>query len=73
MTIEKVRETVAEQLGMDINEISADTTFEDLGIDSLDTVELMMELEDVFGIEIDAEKAGNSVSSLSSYIDSIKG
>lgn len=73
MTIEKVRETVAEQLGMDIDEISADTTFEDLGIDSLDTVELMMELEEVFNIEIDAEKVGNSVSSLSSYIDSIKG
>ena len=72
MTIEKVRETVAEQLSMDINEISADTTFEDLGIDSLDTVELMMELEDVFGIEIDAEKVGNSVSSLAAYIDSIK-
>lgn len=73
MTIEKVRETVAEQLGMDINEINADTTFEDLGIDSLDTVELMMELEDVFNIEIDAEKVGNSVSTLAAYIDSIKG
>ena len=52
MTFEKVKELLAEHLEMDANEITEATTFEDLGIDSLDTVEIMMEMEDEFGVEI---------------------
>ncbi|MCG0278115.1 MAG: acyl carrier protein [Thermanaeromonas sp.] len=55
----KVKSIVAEQLGVDEEEISLDTSFEDLNADSLDIVELIMALEEEFDIEIpdeDAEK-----------------
>jgi acyl carrier protein len=57
---EKVKKIVAEQLGSGEDEISNESSFiDDLGADSLDTVELVMSLEDEFDIEIpddDAEK-----------------
>lgn len=58
--IEKIRKIIAEQLGVKIEEIKNESSFvDDLGADSLDTVELVMALEEEFGIEIpdeDAEK-----------------
>jgi len=57
---EKVREVVSEQLGIEYDEITAESLFlDDLGADSLDIVELIMALEERFGIAIpdeDAEK-----------------
>jgi acyl carrier protein len=57
---EKVKKIIVEQLGVDEAEVTPDASFvEDLGADSLDTVELIMVLEEEFGIEIpdeDAEK-----------------
>lgn len=69
MTMEKVKELLAEHLEMDVAEITDETTFEDLDIDSLDTVEIMMEMEDEFGIEIKAAEVGKSVKELAAYID----
>ena len=57
---ERVRQIIVEQLGVKEDEISIDSSFvDDLGADSLDTVELVMALEEEFGCEIpdeDAEK-----------------
>ncbi|MFN3477709.1 MAG: acyl carrier protein [Candidatus Methylomirabilales bacterium] len=57
---EQVRRIIAEQLMVELDEVTDDASFiEDLGADSLDTVEMIMEIEDEFGIEIpdeDAEK-----------------
>ncbi len=57
---EKVKELIADRLGVDPEEVTPEASFiEDLGADSLDTVELVMALEEEFGIEIpdeDAEK-----------------
>ncbi len=57
---ERVKKIIAEELGVDEEEVTPDATFvEDLGADSLDTVELVMKLEEEFGVEIsddDAEK-----------------
>ena len=72
MTFEKVKELLAEHLEMDAAEISEATTFEDLGVDSLDAVEIMMEMEDEFGVEIKPAEAGKSVKELVAYIDSKK-
>lgn len=69
MTIEKVKAVLAEHLEMDAEEITEATTFEDLGVDSLDAVEIMMEMEDAFGIEIKPAEAGKSVKELIAYID----
>lgn len=69
MTLEKVKELLAEHLEMDAAEITETTTFEDLGVDSLDAVEIMMEMEDEFGVEIKPAEAGKSVKELVAYID----
>lgn len=69
MTIEKVKELLADHLDMDSAEIAAETKFEDLGIDSLDTAEIMMEMEDEFGVEIKFEEVGTTVGELANYID----
>ena len=57
---DKVKAIIVEQLGVDEEEVTADASFvDDLGADSLDTVELVMAFEEEFGIEIpdeDAEK-----------------
>ena len=70
---DRVRAIIAEQLGVKIEEVTDAASFvEDLGADSLDTVELVMALEEEFGIEIpdeDAEKMG-SVGDAIKYIES---
>ena len=57
--LEKIKRIVADQLGVEEDEINEATSFEDLNADSLDIVELIMALEEEFDIEIpdeDAEK-----------------
>jgi acyl carrier protein len=70
---DRVRAIIAEQLGVKLEEVTESASFiEDLGADSLDTVELVMALEEEFGIEIpdeDAEKMG-SVGDAIKYIES---
>ncbi len=70
MTLEKVKELLADHLDIDVAEIAEETTFEDLGVDSLDTVEILMEMEDEFGIELKPGEVGKSVKELVAYIDS---
>ena len=68
---DKVKAIIVEQLGVDEEEVTADASFvDDLGADSLDTVELVMAFEEEFGIEIpdeDAEKL-QSVGDAVNYI-----
>ena len=73
---DKVKAIIVEQLGVDEEEVTADASFvDDLGADSLDTVELVMAFEEEFGIEIpdeDAEKISN-VKDAITYIESNAG
>lgn len=58
MEFEKLKETIADVLGVDPNEITLETTFmEDLGADSLDVFQIIMGIEEAFEIEIPADKA----------------
>ena len=52
---DKLVKYAAQQLELDIDEITPDSTFESLGIDSLDIVEMIMDLESELGIELDME------------------
>jgi acyl carrier protein len=55
---ERIKQIVAEQLGVDEDQVTAEASFmDDLGADSLDTVELVMALEEEFDIEISDEDA----------------
>jgi len=72
----KVKTIVAQQLGVDEAELSLETSFtNDLNADSLDTVELVMELEDQFDVSIPDEEAekiqtvGQAVSYISAKAD----
>jgi len=68
---EKVKEIIVDQLGVDGNQVVASASFiEDLGADSLDTVELVMALEEEFDIEISDESA-EKISKVQDAIDYI--
>lgn len=69
MIFEKIKELLAEHLDIDADTINEDTTFEDLEVDSLDTVEIIMEIEEEFDIKIEYEDVGKSVGSLVEYVE----
>ena len=66
---EKIANYLAEQLDMAADEITADTTFESLGVDSLDTVEMVMDLEDELGVELELEEKIATVGELVAFIE----
>jgi acyl carrier protein len=70
--VEKLKQIISEQLGVDEGEVTPSASFvDDLGADSLDQVELVMALEEAFGVEIpdeDAEKI-RTVQDAIDYID----
>ncbi|MCD2346002.1 acyl carrier protein [Clostridium guangxiense] len=72
MIFEKVKDIIAEQLGLEKDEITMDSSFvDDLGADSLDIVELIMALEEEFDIEIPDEDA-EKVSAVKDVVEYIK-
>jgi len=68
---EKVRTLIAEQLDLDEDKITLETTFEDIDADSLDVVELVMALEEEFDLEIPDEAVENikTVGDIINYIE----
>ena len=70
---EKVKEIIVDQLGVDESQVKPEASFiDDLGADSLDTVELVMALEEEFDIEIPDEDA-EKIASVQNAVDYIKG
>lgn len=72
---EKVKDIIVEQLGVNADQVVQEAKFiEDLGADSLDTVELIMALEEEFGIEVPDEEAEKlvSVGDVTRYIEESK-
>jgi acyl carrier protein len=69
----KVKKIIAEQLGVEEGEVTPQASFiDDLGADSLDTVELIMAFEEEFGIEIPEEEA-EKIATVQNAIDYITG
>ena len=67
---EKIANYLAEQLDIAVEEITADTTFESLGVDSLDTVEMVMDLEDELGVELELEEKIATIGELVAFVES---
>jgi len=69
---ERVKAIIVDKLGVDESEVTAEASFtNDLGADSLDTVELIMELEKEFGLQIPDDQA-EKISTVQDAIDYIK-
>ena len=69
MIFDAIAELIADRNDCDVSEITPDSRFEDLGIDSLDTVEMLMDLEDRIGAEIELDEKVETVGELCSFIE----
>ena len=67
---EKIRTYLASELDISEDEITRDTTFESLGVDSLDTVEMVMDLEQELGVELEIEEKIATVGELVDFVES---
>ena len=72
--LEIEKEIVAEGLDVNAADLTAETTFESLGADSLDLMDMVMTFEDEFGVEIDTEAIGDlkTIGSVVTYIEGLK-
>ncbi|MBO5007815.1 MAG: acyl carrier protein [Clostridia bacterium] len=72
MVFEKIKEILVDQLNIDESDVTMDAAFiEDLGADSLDIVELIMTMEEEFGIEIPEEEV-ESIATVGAAVEYIK-
>ena len=69
MLFEQIQEVVAEHLDCDKEEITRESTFESLGIDSLDAVELVMELEEKLEIQLDLDRDLENIDELVKIVE----
>ena len=71
--LKRVKSVIVEQLDIDKDLVTDDSTFKELGVDSLDAVEIVLKLEEEFEIEISDEDATqiNSVSEAVTYIERV--
>lgn len=73
MIFERVVRILAEQFGLDEEDITEDTGFEDLGADSVDLVELSMNLEEEFGIDEMGEEDIASIHTVGDLVNYLRG
>ncbi|MCD7769386.1 MAG: acyl carrier protein [Oscillospiraceae bacterium] len=72
MIFESIAALIADRLECDPADITMDSKFHDLGIDSLDTVELLMQLEDEIGMEVELDQKVETVGELVAFIETKK-
>lgn len=72
--LEKVKEIVAEGLGVSAENLTEAATFESLGADSLDLMDMVMSFEDEFEVEIDTDAMGDlkTIGDVVAYIEGLK-
>lgn len=69
MIFEKLQGIIEENLSVERDEIKLDSTFQSLGIDSLDTFQLIIEIEEEFGIEVEAPENMKTIKDVVDYIE----
>lgn len=72
MVFEKIRSIVAEQLGIEEEAIKEDTSFEELGVDSLDLFQIIISVEEEFGVEIQDAEAIKTVRDAVKFVEEHK-
>ena len=74
-TFETVQKLIVDKFGVTKEDVTPQMTFDDLGADSLDVVEVVMEVEDQFGIEFEDDRIEslNNIQDAVAYIDELKG
>ena len=70
---DRIIKLLAEQTGKDASEFTPETTFESLGIDSLETVEMVMELEEELGVELELEEKVATIGELVKFVEKCVG
>ena len=73
MYFDAIAQVISERTGCDISTVKPESTFTELGIDSLDTVELLMNLEDMLDMEIELDSPVSTVDDLDKFIQSKRG
>ena len=73
MYFDAIAKVISERTGCEASAVKPESTFTELGIDSLDTVELLMNREDMLGIEIELDQPVNTVDDLDRFIQSKQG
>lgn len=73
MYFDAIAKVVSARTGCDVSAVKPESTFTELGIDSLDTVELLMNLEDELGIEIELDQSVATVGDLEKFLQSKQG
>ncbi len=71
MTFEKIAELIAENKDMELSDITLETSFEDMELDSLDVIEVVMSIEEAFGITLEIEDNVKTVGDLVDLVDSL--
>ncbi len=71
MVFEKIRDLIVEQLSVDEDAVTMETTFSDLGADSLDVVELIMAIEEEFDLQI-ADEDVEGISTVGDVVEYVK-
>ena len=72
MIFDKVAKLVAEQFGLDAEELSEDTTFEELGADSVDIMELSMSMEEEFDVEELGEEDLSGIQTVGDLVNALQ-
>lgn len=71
MIFEKIREVICEQLEVSEDEVTLETTFEELGADSLDLFQVVIEIEEKFGIQLEDAESIKSVKDAVEYVEKL--
>jgi len=72
MLFEEIREVISEQLGIEKEEVKIETTFQDLGADSLDLFQIVIELEEKYDIQIEDVEGLKTIKDAVDYVEKNK-
>ena len=72
MLFEEIREVICEQLEIEKEDVTLDTTFEELGADSLDLFQIVIELEEKYGIQIEEVEGLKTIRDAVKYVEDHK-